>query len=157
MLHFYQYFFAKVLKATKNKGNETTSDGQPSSTEPSKSENTPDEPVNKKQKILEKITYDDLEDNKSVKNGNIHLNLSKVERYLHGPMPDTITEHISQNEATQIMRNILQEAKQWQTRPHMPNYGLVPPSAATQALGDLSPGGALMRGFQEQSLARKLF
>lgn len=70
-------------------------------------------------------------------------------------MPDTVSEHINPSEASYIMRNILQEARQWQVRPHMPNHGLVPPSAAILALGDLSPGGALMRGFQEQSLARK--
>lgn len=117
-------------------------------------ETTPRVPLIKNKKILEKITYDDLEDKDNEKNGNVHLNLSKVERYLHGPMPDTITDHINPNEASHIMRSVLQEARQWQARPHAPNYGLVPPSAAIVALGDLSPGGALMRGFQEQSLAQ---
>lgn len=40
-------------------------------------------PVNKKQKILEKIVYDDLEDKESDTNGKIHLNLSKVAIYLY--------------------------------------------------------------------------
>ncbi|CAG9767034.1 unnamed protein product [Ceutorhynchus assimilis] len=137
-----------VLKATKNKLNDTENP-----TESSTSKAPVEEPVNKRQKIKHKITYDDLESNEEA-NGNIHLKLSKVERYLHGPMPDTIPDSISTNEASQIMRNILQEARQWQARPHMPNYGLVTPSAAILALGDLSPGGALMRGFQEQSLAQ---
>ncbi|XP_066154459.1 general transcription factor IIH subunit 1 [Euwallacea fornicatus] len=142
-----------VMKASKNKVNENIGDVPQTSTENLKKE-TPEEPVNKKKKILEKITYDDLEDNENATNGNVHLNLSKVERYLHGPMPDSVTEYISPSEASQMMRNVIVEARQWQARPHMPNYGLVPPSAATQALGDLSPGGALMRGFQEQSLAQ---
>ncbi|KAH1027638.1 general transcription factor IIH subunit 1 [Dendroctonus ponderosae] len=142
-----------VLKASKNKANEVASDGAQVKAD-SSAEKSLDEPVSKKQKILDKISYDDLEDNEKATNGNIHLSLSKVERYLHGPMPDTITEHINPNEASHIMRNVLQEARQWQARPHMPNYGIVPPSAAIQALGDLSPGGALMRGFQEQSLAQ---
>ncbi|KAL1509559.1 hypothetical protein ABEB36_004273 [Hypothenemus hampei] len=140
-----------VLKATKNKVNDNATDNAQSGSESSK---ITDEPVNKKQKILEKITYDDLEGEDVTKNGTVHLNLSKVERYLHGPMPDTAAEHINPNEASHIMRNVLQEVRQWQIRPHVPNHNLVPPSAATQALGDLSPGGALMRGFQEQSLAQ---
>ncbi|XP_066257280.1 general transcription factor IIH subunit 1 [Euwallacea similis] len=142
-----------VMKASKNKVNENTGD-IPQTSADSFKKDTPEEPVDKKRKILEKITYDDLEDNENATNGNVHLNLSKVERYLHGPMPDSVTEYISPSEASQMMRNVIVETRQWQARPHMPNYGLVPPSAATQALGDLSPGGALMRGFQEQSLAQ---
>lgn len=72
-------------------------------------------------------------------------------------MPDTITESINPNEGSSILRSIFQEAKQWnvsQTRNSSQN--LVSPAAAVGALGELSPGGALMRGFQEQSLARKL-
>lgn len=141
-----------VLKATKNKVNDT--DANNLNLETTSKEDDKEGPVNKKQKILEKITYDDLEGDDSDKNGNIHLNLSKVERYLHGPMPDPITEHISVNDATHVMRSVFQEARQWQSRPHTANYGLVTPSAAILVLGELSPGGALMRGFQEQSLAQ---
>lgn len=141
-----------VLKASKNKANDTSDPNQ--APESTSSDEPKDGPANKKQKILEKITYDDLEGEENNKNGNIHLNLSKVERYLHGPMPDSITEHVTVNETAHVMRNVLQEARQWQFRPHMPNFGLVTPSAAIVALGELSPGGALMRGFQEQSLAQ---
>lgn len=53
-----------------------------------------------------------------------------------------------------ITRNILQDIRQqWSSR--QPSSALVSPAAAVGALGELSPGGALMRGFQEQSLGRK--
>lgn len=67
-------------------------------------------------------------------------------------MPDTAIEHLSPNEASSVLRNVLQETRQWHGR-HSIN-SLVNPAAAVGALGELSPGGALMRGFQEQSLAR---
>lgn len=78
----------------------------------------------------------------------------KVERYLHGPMPDTSTEQLNPNEVSAVCRGVLQETKQWQSG-RQPSSALVSPAAAVGALGELSPGGALMRGFQEQSLARK--
>ncbi|KAK9891589.1 hypothetical protein WA026_015549 [Henosepilachna vigintioctopunctata] len=153
-----------VLKANKNKAgdlnNQNSVDNKSNSKESngmigSNKESTIDEPVKKKQRIKEKITYDDLDSNDNNKNkSSVQLNLSKVERYLHGPMPDTISEHINPNEGSSILRQVFQEAKQWnvgQTR-HS-SHSLLSPAAAVGALGELSPGGALMRGFQEQSLA----
>nr|CAD7423840.1 unnamed protein product [Timema monikensis] len=67
-------------------------------------------------RIQEKISYEDLDAAASTSDPqtkNSHLNLSRVERYLHGPMP----------------------------------------AASISALGELMPGGALMRGFQEETLA----
>ncbi|RZC33328.1 general transcription factor IIH subunit 1 [Asbolus verrucosus] len=109
--------------------------------------------VAKKQRIQSKITYDDLDtgnDNSNV--SGTSLNLSKVERYLHGPMPDSSIEQLNPNEASTVLRGVLQETRQWQSR--HPTSSLVSPAAAVGALGELSPGGALMRGFQEQSLAQ---
>lgn len=68
-------------------------------------------------------------------------------------MPDSATESLNPNEASSVLRNVLQETKHWSTK-HLSN-SLVTPAAAVSALGELSPGGALMRGFQEQSLARE--
>ena len=129
--------------------------------------NTTDaEPKNKFARIAEKIRYDDLESdaddscngagqtNASGKS-NSQLNLVKVERYLHGPVPLTnyndSNEEINSLETTQF--HILKCIDTWNTR--TPQKVLVNSSAAVNALGELSPGGALMRGFQEQSLARK--
>lgn len=131
---------------------------------------TLNEPKIKKARILEKITYDDLaNDDKNKSVGPAQLNLAKVERYLHGPVPvagcssssnsndidmmnnDTNVEQLRDLEAVQYM--IRQDTETWKQR--TPHKVLVSPTAAVNALGELSPGGALMRGFQEQSLARK--
>lgn len=68
-------------------------------------------------------------------------------------MPDSNTDYINSSEASSILRGVIQETRQWNSR--YPATSLVTPAAAVGALGELSPGGALMRGFQEQSLARK--
>lgn len=148
-----------VLKTTnQNKSDSTTQNGSENSGTtqtngiPS-SRPEPIEPVLKKQKIQEKITYEDLIENDTNKNSNVHLNLSKVERYLHGPMPDGVTEHISHQEESMILQAVYQEMKQWNNHTRHSNLNLVSPASAVGALGELSPGGALMRGFQEQSLA----
>ncbi|XP_060530583.1 general transcription factor IIH subunit 1 [Cylas formicarius] len=137
-----------VLKASNGKSNVPSA----SDNDKASANNTSNVPVNKKQKIIEKITYEDLESEDMGHTNGVHLNLSKVERYLHGPMPDSSAEHISPNEASSVLRGVLQETRQWQARSH--TGSLVSPAAAVGALGELSPGGALMRGFQEQSLAQ---
>lgn len=109
-------------------------------------------PVTKKKRIQSKITYEDLDSSSDHKTVGPSLNLSKVERYLHGPMPDSTIDQLNTNETSNVLRGVLQEARQWQSR-HGAGV-LVTPAAAVGALGELSPGGALMRGFQEQSLAR---
>jgi transcription initiation factor TFIIH subunit 1 len=109
--------------------------------------------VAKKKRIQSKITYDDLDAaGSSTGVSGPSLTLSKVERYLHGPMPDTNIEQLNPNETSAVLRSVVHETKQWQVR-HS-SSSLVSPAAAVGALGELSPGGALMRGFQEQSLAQ---
>lgn len=122
-----------------------------------------DGPQNKRQRILEKIRYDDLEgdtdeNGEHANNGKAsskQLNLVKVERYLHGPVPISnqmdANDDVSDLEATQF--HMIKCTETWNTR--TPQKVLVDPKAAVNALGELTPGGALMRGFQEQSLARK--
>lgn len=90
----------------------------------------------------------------------------QVDRYLHGPVPlnpsDTLgcastssEESInSGNLSSDVKQQLQQQCNNWNSR--LPQRMLVNPTAAVSALGELSPGGALMRGFQEQSLARKL-
>lgn len=113
------------------------------------------EPKTKRARIQEKITYDDLATDDTASKGPTQLNLAKVERYLHGPVPMTHTseqyEKPMELETTQY--HIIQERNTWSSR--KPQKVLVSATAAVNALGELSPGGALMRGFQEQSLARK--
>lgn len=122
---------------------------------------TDEEPEKKRARIWEKIRYDDLEEEKPEDTGNrkipsTQLNLVRVERYLHGPLPATnnydTVDDTSNLEATQY--HILKCTEMWNTR--TPQKVLVNPKAAVNALGELSPGGALMRGFQEQSLAQSV-
>lgn len=114
------------------------------------------DPKIKKARILEKIRYDDLESDEQITKGPSQLNLVKVERYLHGPIPvahiDT-ADDAHQLDAVQYQ--LLHSINGWSTR--TPHKVLVSATAAVNALGELSPGGAMMRGFQEQSLARKFF
>ena len=66
-----------MLKSGKNKVTDTP-EGQTS--EVLNSEDPKDGPVNKRQKILDKISYDDLEGEEVEKNNGVHLNLSKVSK-----------------------------------------------------------------------------
>lgn len=118
-----------------------------------------DLPRAKRARIVEKCTYDDLADDQPIAVHATQLNLAKVERYLHGPVPDANTNsgyppNAEMLDLTATHYNIQQEKETWNTR--TPHKVLVSATAAVNALGELSPGGALMRGFQEQSLARKL-
>lgn len=143
---------AAYSNGTKNNHNIDAVDG-PSS----------DEPNSKRQRIIEKIRYDDLEGDDDAdadaagnsKGGRKQLNLVKMERYLHGPVPINnqmeVNDDIGNMEATQF--HIIRCTDTWNTR--TPQKLLVDPKAAVNALGDLTPGGALMQGLQEQTLARK--
>ncbi|XP_062562070.1 general transcription factor IIH subunit 1 [Armigeres subalbatus] len=124
------------------------------------------EPTIKRARILEKIHYDDLEDDIDPSKQPKQLSLTKIERYLHGPVPstaavaassssggfhDTQSEH-GLHDLDSVNAYILQSTGSWNNR--TPHKVLVSAKSAVNALGELSPGGALMRGFQEQSLAQ---
>lgn len=121
-----------------------------------------DEPATKVSRILEKVQYDDLmgadEDGGSVNAVNgTQLNLAKVERY--GSMSATFDQVNGKGHENSLMdlnatqAHICGLTDSWAMR--TPHKALVSATAAVNALGELSPGGSLMRGFQEQSLARK--
>lgn len=122
-----------------------------------------EEPRNKRARIMEKIFFDDLADEPIQKNAVHELNLTKVERYLHGPVPantnSLLNDDYQNNEEPEADLNMVcsqlaRSTEMWMQR--TPHKVLVSATAAVNALGELSPGGALMRGFQEQSIARKL-
>lgn len=149
-----------ATNGVKNRHQNHITDGQGGDQTSNRSSN---EPKTKRMRIAEKIRYDDLEadepDNaangKAGNKSSSQLNLVKVERYLHGPVPITHQSDSDDEggnlEATQFQ--IIKCTDTWSTR--TPQKVLVNPKAAVNALQELSPGGALMRGFQEQSLARK--
>lgn len=121
------------------------------------------EPEKKRARIMEKIRYDDLISENTTEEINgctnkpatvSELSLLKVERYLHGPIPNLQTnegnDNINNMEVT--LAQIFKTTELWGQR--TPQKLLINPKAAVSALGELSPGGALMRGFQEQSLSQ---
>lgn len=140
-----------TLQAAKQKAKEP---------EPDASQSPP-----KKRKVVDKIVYEDLGDpivdlNEPLKtmNGkeicNDKLNLTKVERYLHGPMSNSNNEHYENLKDLKEVQYIIQsDTESWGQRTS--HKALVSVTAAVNALGELSPGGALMRGFQDQSMDRE--
>lgn len=119
-----------------------------------------DEPSNKRARIMEKIMFEDLEADPAEQASAPQLNLTKVERYLHGPVPANTGPSSADEEdepdvdMNTVCSQLARSTEAWMQR--TPYKALVSANAAVYALGDLSPGGALMRDFQEQSLARKL-
>lgn len=123
---------------------------------------SPDKPA-KRQRIIEKIHYEDLGeplietadiiDSSKKFNKSRELSLAKEERYLHGPMPITGYDmHEDPSRMEEIQYNLMRATENWTQR--TPHKVLVSPTAAVNALGELSPGGALMRGFHEQSVGQ---
>lgn len=117
----------------------------------------------KRARIMEKISYDDLGADEDPTSSSSHkrlqaqLNLTKVERYLHGPVPIVENLHDGVEKYTDlntVNHQLIMNTETWSNR--STQKLLVSPTSAVNALGELSPGGALMRGFQEQSLARRL-
>lgn len=129
------------------------------------------EPKTKQARILEKIQFDDLQEDKISKDREpTQLNLLKLERYLHGPVPISSSSSLSSSASSPsslmydinddvqlpnmdtVQTMLIESTLNWDTR--TPHNLLINSTAAVNALGELSPGGALMRGFQEQTLAR---
>lgn len=77
----------------------------------------------------------------------------KVERYLNCPMQIAHLE-IS-TDLSLICSKLAKESDYWTVYKKQVTPTLVNPANAVSALGELTPGGALMKGFQEESLARE--
>jgi transcription initiation factor TFIIH subunit 1 len=112
----------------------------------------------KKQRITEKIQYDDLgggSTNSTIINSTTALNLERLERYLYGPTPtatSTITSKTQELPPEVVDQTLRQNSSIWGQR--VPHKNLINPSSAVNALGELSPGGLLMRGYQDQNLSQ---
>lgn len=101
----------------------------------------------KKMRIQEKITYDDLEDSSITVTSR--LNLSKVERYLHGPMPGS-SASVSDEELVFSHQQLKRDIEGWNSH----KTQLINPATAVNVLGELTPGGILMKGYAQDSLAQ---
>ncbi|KFM77565.1 General transcription factor IIH subunit 1, partial [Stegodyphus mimosarum] len=95
---------------------------------------------NPKKSIIEhKILYEDL--NKDAQQNVSTLNLSKVSRYLSGPTPITDADSTSPEEVLFAVDQLNNSIHSW--TPALPN--VLRPSSAILALGELMPGGSLMK------------
>ncbi|RZF35709.1 hypothetical protein LSTR_LSTR009577 [Laodelphax striatellus] len=116
-----------------------------------------DESRVKKMRIQEKVRYNDLDGDCDILNSNNvkTLNLTKVERYLHGPLAGTNESNSSVENIAKSCDRLRQCVSSWNlnqvNRSHVVS---VNPQSAVSALGELTPGGALMKGFHEESLAQ---
>ena len=120
--------------------------------------------LKKKQRIIEKIQFDDLGSDSSGLNNpaptpSNSLNLERLERYLYGPTPSSNVSHSSssnskgQEYSSDIVdQTIRQNSVEWGQR--VPHKQLINPNHAVNALGELSPGGLLMRGYQDHNLSQ---
>ncbi|KAM3960815.1 transcription factor B1 [Aphomia sociella] len=107
------------------------------------------EPPEKKKRILEKIHYEDLEDSNRNEDAQ-ELKLSKVERYLLGPSSQ-VTQTNAQLSNPPPVSALASICQAWAGcgRPLRAGAG-----AAVAALGELSPGGALMRHHHAATMAQ---
>ena len=103
--------------------------------------------------------YDDLEGSLDEKtNSGVPLNLTHVDRYLHGPIPGSIITESTTEEMQKTLGELKREAANWtngNSLPRQSSSALLSSSAAVSALGELTPGGALMKGFREDNVGRE--
>ncbi|XP_050674132.1 general transcription factor IIH subunit 1 [Leptidea sinapis] len=112
----------------------------------------PSAPVNKKQRIMDKLHYEDL-GSEGDSNSAQELKLSKVERYLLGPSSQVSqsTTNMYNVPPVSALSSICQA---WSNGQQCPRPIRVSAAAAVGALGELSPGGALMRQHHAACMAQ---
>ncbi|KAK9508656.1 hypothetical protein O3M35_006165 [Rhynocoris fuscipes] len=142
-----------LINGTSNNNNNNPPSSRKSADNVSEDESV----VKKKKKIQEKLIYEDLEEGEVTKApAPLKLNLSKVERYLQGPSTSddsgSGTIEIDPHSLRDISRRQKEDARSWPL--HSDNQILVPPSTAVASLGELTPGGALMKAHHDDSLAQ---
>lgn len=85
--------------------------------------------------------------------------MTHVDRYLRGPVPSNENIELSSDDVLLALNQVKKETANWLNGNNIPRQtasSYVSPSAAVSALGELTPGGALMKGFREESLGREL-
>ncbi|XP_037950791.1 general transcription factor IIH subunit 1-like isoform X2 [Teleopsis dalmanni] len=139
-------------KSKHKKGNEIILNGH------RESENTTEDVLSKRKRVLEKINYDDLgvpeiavDGQVSAKN-DAFINFSNVERYLHGLVPNNSQQSYDDPRRLEEVQYSLKRVAS--TFIAHRSRSLMSPTAAINALGELSPGGAIMRAFQDQSVGQ---
>ncbi|XP_003701481.2 transcription factor B1 isoform X2 [Megachile rotundata] len=153
-----------VLKASTAKQSTQSAQPQLNGSTPSASKTTvlsnqlDERPKTKKLRIQEKLIYDDLDTAHDTNtNNSTPLNLTHIDRYLHGPVPGYSNTEPTSEELLVTLNQLKKEASGWLTANSIPRQlatSLVSPAAAVSALGELTPGGSLMKGFREESLGQ---
>lgn len=106
----------------------------------------------KKMRILDKISYEDLNapsSNNSDSEQN-NLKLMKVEQFANDltKSSDTSSKHRKIKAANAVKEQIANDVLKWSKQT---NISPMNPSVAVQALGELTPGGSLMKGLLDDS------
>ncbi|XP_034935021.1 general transcription factor IIH subunit 1 [Chelonus insularis] len=116
------------------------------------------EPKTKKLRIQEKLVYDDLDASQDVNVAvGTPLNLTHIDRYLHGPITSNSTTETTINDPQTTLSQLKREAANWvngNTLSRQSATSLISPAASVSALGELTPGGALMKGFREDNVGQ---
>nr|XP_026497366.1 general transcription factor IIH subunit 1 [Vanessa tameamea] len=112
----------------------------------------PAEPVDKKRRIMEKLHYEDLDSMNSGQDAQ-ELKLSKVERYLLGPASQVSQSSTSTNNPPPLSA-LASVCQAWSSGQQCQRPVRVSAAAAVGALGELSPGGALMRQHHAACMAQ---
>ncbi|XP_024939567.1 general transcription factor IIH subunit 1 isoform X2 [Cephus cinctus] len=130
----------------------------PSASKPPGANQPDDQPKTKKLRLQEKLIYDDLDASCDTNtNCGAPLNLTHIDRYLHGPVQGHRSAETTNEELQATLSQLKREAAGWLSGNSLPRQtatSLVSPAAAVSAVGELTPGGALMKGFREESLGQ---
>ncbi|XP_049886020.1 general transcription factor IIH subunit 1 [Pectinophora gossypiella] len=106
----------------------------------------------KKKRILEKIHYEDLENSNKSEEAQ-ELKLSKIERYLLGPSSQ-INQMNAITNSSPPLSALASICQAWSNGQQCQRPVRLSAAAAVGALGELSPGGALMRQHHAASMAQ---
>ncbi|CAH0732016.1 unnamed protein product, partial [Brenthis ino] len=121
---------------------------------PDQTPQTPQTPPDKKRRILEMIHYEDLDSGSESKDMQ-ELKLSKVERYLLGPASQVIQTSATTSNPPPLSA-LASICQAWSSGQACARPLRVRAGAAVGALGELSPGGALMRAHHAACMALML-
>lgn len=147
MIRRFNHYSMMVLQSCAKKKSDTILDGMPDIKKPallnncviSNKTNSWPTPGTKKSIIEDKTKYRDLITD-SQKNVST-LNLSKVGRYLSGPTPVTDADNISPEDVVMSLNYLNASIHSW--NPNLPS--VLAPGSAIVSLGELMPGGSLMK------------
>lgn len=150
MIRRFNHYSMMVLQSCSKKKSESVVDGAPDPKKPAIVNNgVPSSnkkiniesfiPITKKSFIENKIKYDDL--SSTSQHDTSSLNLCKVGRYLSGPTPVADSDNICTEDVIMAVNYLNTSMHSW--TPNLP--AVLAPGSAIVALGELMPGGTLMK------------